>query len=229
MNLKKVREGILLGGAVAAILALILGSVAYFSNVVWRGDQNVKEIQESEIGALRSVMEAGFESIDTQFDTIYRVVETGFEAVYQRFESVDQRFESIEGEMRSGFEAVDQRFEAVEGEMRSGFEAVDQRFDSVDLRFETFDREMRSGFEAIDSVMRAKFETAEAQRAAIMKEVAGLIRAVERNAQVSRDGDQKLENLIDDERERIEREIQLYRRITKELEQRIEALEAKLN
>ena len=226
MNLKKVREGILLAGAVAASLALILGGVAYFSNVIWRGDQNVKEIQESEIGALASVMEAGFESINIEMRS--------------GFESVDQRFEAVEIEMRSGFEAVDQRFEAVEIEMRSGFRAADQRFETVDnevrsgfeavdQRFESFDREMHSSFEAIDSVMRARFETAEAQRAAIMKEVAALIRAVEKNAQESMDQDQILEDLILDERVRIEREILLFRRITQELEHRIEALEAELN
>lgn len=56
MNLKNVREGILLVGAVSAILLLILGVGAYFSNVAGSRDQNVKKIQESEIAALASVM-----------------------------------------------------------------------------------------------------------------------------------------------------------------------------
>ena len=54
-------------------------------------------------------------------------------------------------------------------------------------------------------------------------------RPVENNARKSRDEDLILENRILTERERIVREIRLYREITEELEQRIEALEAELN
>ena len=48
MNLNKVREGILLAGAVAAILWLILATSALVATAIWRGDENVKEIQETE-------------------------------------------------------------------------------------------------------------------------------------------------------------------------------------
>ena len=88
---------------------------------------------------------------------------------------------------------------------------------------------MRSGFEAAVEARAAGFEAAEAERAAIAKVVAAIASAFENGVQESRDQDQELERLILSERERVEQEIQFYREVTRQLEQRIETLEAALN
>ena len=153
MNLKKVRDGIFLAGAVAAILGLILAHSSTISNAIWRGDENVKENQDTEIGALQSVIEAGFEAAKSERET---------------------------------------------------------------------------GFQAAEAERAAGFQAAEAERAAIAKEVRTLTRAVENGVRESRHQDQNLERMIQSERDRIERELQFYREVTKQLEQRIKALEAAL-
>lgn len=165
MNLNKVREGILLAGAVAAILWLILATSALVAAAIWRGDENVKEIQETEIGALQAVV------------------------------------------IKAGFELVNGQFKSVNG-----------RLDSTNREIESIKREMRSGF-----------EDAEAERAAIAKVVAAIASAFENSIQESRNQDQELERLILSERESVEQEIQFYREVTRQLEQRIETLEAALN
>ena len=197
MNLKKVREGILLAGAVAAILGLILAASAFVATAIWRGDENVKEIQETEIGALQAVIEAGFELVNGQF-----------KSVNERLDSTNREIESIKREMRSGFEAAAEARAA-------GFEAAEAA--------------LAAGLEAAEEALAAGFEDAEAERAAIAKVVAAIASAFENSVQESRDQDQELERLILSEREHVEQEIQFYREVTRQLEQRIETLEAASN
>ena len=209
MNLKKVREGILLVGAVAAILWLILATSALVATAIWRGDENVKEIQETEIGALQAVViRAGFELVNGQF-----------KSVNGRLDSTNREIESIKREMRSGFEAAAEAraagLEAAEAERAAGLEAAEEA--------------LVAGLEAAEEALAAGFEDAEAERAAIAKVVAVIASAFESSVQESRDQDQELERLILSERERVEQEIQFYREVIRQLEQRIETLEAALN